>query len=236
MFFLLILCFLFLQKPDNVGFNKEGEVKIFDFGLAKKLERLDRTDDGLYRMTGNTGSLRYMSPVRNNNMSSLAIVFYHVQDLSVLLFDLFQLQEVANCEPYDQRVDSYSFGILFWQICSLTTPYAGYSTKMHAEKVLRQGQRPPPDHTWPFTWVELMTACWSADILARPKFDHIVNILNAEVDQLIHEEGVVPTRASDIRAKNRKQKAKRGESRLDLDTRIASDVDVSVKRFNEDVV
>jgi serine/threonine protein kinase len=230
---------LFLQKPDNVGFNTEGEVKIFDFGLAKRLERLDRTDDGLYRMTGNTGSLRYMSPVRNNNMSSLVpppSVFCRVQDLSFLLFDLFQLQEVAKCEPYDRRVDSYSFGILFWQICSLTTPYAGFSTKMHAEKVLRQGQRPPPDHTWPLTWVKLMTACWSTDIFARPEFDHIFNTLNAEVDQLIHEEGVVPTRASDIRAKNRKQKAKRGESRLDLDTRIASSVDVSVKRFDEHIV
>lgn len=219
-----------------MGFNKDGEVKIFDFGLAKTLERLERTDDGLYRMTGNTGSLRYMSPVRNNKMSSLAIAFCRAQVLSFLLIDLFQPQEVANCEPYDRRVDSYSFGILFWQICSLTTPFAGYSTKMHAEKVLRQGQRPPPDHTWPFTWVELMTACWSADIFARPEFDHIVNILNGEVDQLIHEEGVVPTRASDIRAKKRKHKAKRGESRLDLDTRIASDVDVSVKRFDKEVI
>lgn len=150
--------------------------------------------------------------------------------------DLLQFQEVANCEPYNVRVDSYSFGILFWQICSLTTPYAGFTTKMHAEKVLREGLRPPPDKTWPLTWVDLMTACWSTDIFARPEFDHIVTILDAEVDQLIHEEGVVPTRASDIRAKKRKAKAKRGESRLDLDTRITSVEDVSIKRFDEAIV
>ena len=142
---------------------------------------------------------------------------------------LLQFQEVANCEPYDCRVDSYSFGILFWQICSLITPFVGFTTKKHAEKVLREGLQPPPDKTWPLTWVELMTACWSTDIFSRPEFDHIVNILEAEVDQLIHEEGVVPTRASDIRAKKRKAKVKLEESRLDLDTRKASAYDVSVQ-------
>lgn len=71
---------LVAQKPDNVGFNTDGEVKIFDFGLAKRLERLDRTDDGLYRMTGNTGSLRYMSPVRNDTVSAFASVCCQIQD------------------------------------------------------------------------------------------------------------------------------------------------------------
>lgn len=167
---------------------------------------MDKTDDGLYRMTGNTGSLRYMAP------------------------------EVAYCKPYDQRVDAYSFGILFWQICSLTTPYAGFSTKMHAEKVLRQGQRPKPDPTWPSTWTELMEACWATDVSARPDFDYIVRILDEEAAQMTEEEGVVPTRASDIRAKKRRHKAKRGESRLDLDTRLSSGEDVSVKRFDVNVV
>lgn len=81
-----------------------------------------------------------------------------------------------------------------------------------------------------------MTACWSTDIFSRPEFDHIVNILEAEVDQLIHEEGVVPTRASDIRAKKRKAKVKLEESRLDLDARKALAYDVSTKQFDETIV
>ncbi len=181
-------------------------MKIFDFGLAKRLDPMDKTDDGLYRMTGNTGSLRYMAP------------------------------EVADCLPYDLRVDAYSFGILFWQICSLTTPYAGFSTKMHAEKVLRQGYRPKPDSTWPLTWTELMETCWSSDVASRPNFDYIVRVLDEQVDQMTQEEGVVPSRASDIRAKKKRHKAKRGESRLDLDTRLASGEDVSVKRFDVNVI
>lgn len=49
-------------KPENVGFDSEGNVKIFDFGLAKKLHPDGRSseENRLYNLTGNTGSLRYM--------------------------------------------------------------------------------------------------------------------------------------------------------------------------------
>lgn len=50
------------QKPDNVGFDGKGNVKIYDLGLAKELKDKDRTEDGLYKLTGFTGSIRYMAP------------------------------------------------------------------------------------------------------------------------------------------------------------------------------
>jgi serine/threonine protein kinase len=37
-------------------------VKLFDFGLAKRLDSEDKTEKDLYMLTGNTGSLRYMAP------------------------------------------------------------------------------------------------------------------------------------------------------------------------------
>jgi serine/threonine protein kinase len=49
-------------KPDNVGFDEKGVLKLFDFGLAKELKDADKLPDGNYRMTGHTGSRRYMSP------------------------------------------------------------------------------------------------------------------------------------------------------------------------------
>jgi serine/threonine protein kinase len=43
-------------KPDNVGFDADGSVKIFDFGLAKELSEDEKDEDGLYHMTGFTGT------------------------------------------------------------------------------------------------------------------------------------------------------------------------------------
>ena len=49
-------------KPDNIGFDKDGVLKLFDFGLAKELKPEDEKPDGRYELTGNTGSRRYMAP------------------------------------------------------------------------------------------------------------------------------------------------------------------------------
>src|SRR5688500_1531551 len=80
-------------KPDNIGFDVRGDVKIFDFGLAREFDPLQRDDDGLFHFTADTGSPRYMAP------------------------------EVALGQPYDERVDVYSFCILAWQMFALETPF-----------------------------------------------------------------------------------------------------------------
>ena len=46
-------------KPDNIGFDINGIVKIFDFGLAKTLNDDIRTEDGLFKLTGCTGSVSF---------------------------------------------------------------------------------------------------------------------------------------------------------------------------------
>mmetsp|Transcript_46494 Transcript_46494/g.140870 ORF Transcript_46494/g.140870 Transcript_46494/m.140870 type:complete len:398 (+) Transcript_46494:410-1603(+) len=181
-------------KPDNVGFSEDGDVKIFDFGLAKRLHPDDRLDTGLYTLTGNTGSLRYMAP------------------------------EVALGRPYDERVDAYSFGILFWQICALTTPYSGYSCKMHADLVVGKGYRPKPDSSWPLPWTDLMKRCWSTDVFARPDFENIVQVMDEEIEEMLREDGMEQEgRAGHIHAKKTKAhriKAQKDGERLDVDTRI----------------
>lgn len=48
-------------KPDNVGFTKDGTLKLFDFGLVTCV-RARKNADEAYEMTGYTGSLRYMAP------------------------------------------------------------------------------------------------------------------------------------------------------------------------------
>ena len=49
-------------KPDNIGFDHEERVKLFDFGLAKELKPELKAKSEGYLLTGNTGSRRYMAP------------------------------------------------------------------------------------------------------------------------------------------------------------------------------
>jgi serine/threonine protein kinase len=192
-------------KPDNLGFDAGGSLKLFDFGLAKRMDPMDKTETGLYRLTGNTGSLRYMAP------------------------------EVAKGEPYDQRVDTYSFGILFWQICSLQTPYAGMSARAHADKVVKKGQRPNPDKSWPLKWVDIMTRSWDVDMNKRPNFDEITAFMEEQVEDLQDNDGEIPSRATEIKAKKRAKPVT--TERLDVDTRLATDDDgPSVKKFDQELV
>ena len=65
-------------KPDNIGFDEDGTIKLFDFGLAKELKSKHRLETGKYRMTGSTGSRRYM--VRAHCWSLLqAFLFFLIQ-------------------------------------------------------------------------------------------------------------------------------------------------------------
>lgn len=138
-------------KPENMGFDDKGVLKIFDLGLCTEL-RLDQANkEGKFKLTGNTGSKRYMSP------------------------------EVAKGIPYDKSVDAYSFGILLWELCALEKPFLGYSANKHMQQVVIGGERPSLDssHTswWPVDLHWLLQRCWSSDPATRPDFTVIKETL-----------------------------------------------------------
>lgn len=92
--------------------------------------------------------------------------------------------EVALDKPYNLSVDAYSFGILLWQICSLETPFTGYTMNMHNERVIKGGVRPKIDSGWSRGLSTLMRNCWSATISDRPSFQDITETLRNDVSVL----------------------------------------------------
>eukprot|EP00814_Leptocylindrus_danicus_P003446 CAMPEP_0116040556 /NCGR_PEP_ID=MMETSP0321-20121206/24438_1 /TAXON_ID=163516 /ORGANISM="Leptocylindrus danicus var. danicus, Strain B650" /LENGTH=487 /DNA_ID=CAMNT_0003520411 /DNA_START=541 /DNA_END=2000 /DNA_ORIENTATION=- len=142
-------------KPGNVGFDFNGVVKIFDFGLAKDLSEHKRDPTtGLYQLTGCTGSLRFMAP------------------------------EVALNQPYDEKVDVYSFGILLWQMSSLLMPFPRYSKEMHRNLVVEKGERPSVDVAWQSGLSRLIQRCWVANGSSRPDFVTVIRALEREIQIL----------------------------------------------------
>jgi len=145
-------------KPDNVGFDVRGDVKIFDFGLAKELDQRKRFDDGTYKLTGDTGSPRYMAP------------------------------EVFLEKNYNETADTYSFSILCWQILALDTPYDHIKTNSLMKKsVILGGVRPKLKEEWGDGICSLLRECF-VDNPNRPSMADVCERLRIEINRLSDED------------------------------------------------
>ena len=143
-------------KPENCGFDALGNVKLFDFGLAREVRDDDDCGNGTYKLTPNTGSLRYMAP------------------------------ENGNKWPYNFLADSYSFGILLWEVAALERPYDSFAPKEIREMVLKWGERPKTKDGWSERIVELMKTSWDSNFRKRPTLKVMQATLEKEIaDSLI---------------------------------------------------
>lgn len=176
-------------KPDNIGFDKNGTLKLFDFGLAKEEKASDCLSPGKYKMTGRTGSRRYMAP-EGRSMGAQRMVFLLrlIIGLHLSYFVRLFLPVVANDYPYDKSVDVYSFGILLWEICALEKPFYRYSSQRHMREVVIGGDRPKMDSSytaqWPTSLQSLMKSCWSSEVLNRPSFSVVKQNLESILKEL----------------------------------------------------
>ena len=140
-------------KPDNVGFDSNGVLKLFDFGFAIGLpEKKCHSRNGIVepgKIFDRCGTPRYMSP------------------------------ENGLHKGYTLSADVYSFGILLWEICALAKPFASFKSATHFEAaVFEGGERPLVDPSWPKHIRHLMIKCWSTDATARPSITEVVSTLS----------------------------------------------------------
>ena len=124
-------------KPNNVGFDEFGTVKIFDFGLSRELPDPCVNANDVYDMSGKIGTVRYMAP------------------------------EVALSRDYNQKVDTYSWAMLYWGCITLEKPYADMSRAMHMSMVCSFGQRPDLTNEMPDSIKDLLKKSWSQSMYNR---------------------------------------------------------------------
>eukprot|EP00597_Dinobryon_sp_UTEXLB2267_P003920 CAMPEP_0170074202 /NCGR_PEP_ID=MMETSP0019_2-20121128/11527_1 /TAXON_ID=98059 /ORGANISM="Dinobryon sp., Strain UTEXLB2267" /LENGTH=313 /DNA_ID=CAMNT_0010284311 /DNA_START=646 /DNA_END=1587 /DNA_ORIENTATION=- len=145
-------------KPDNIGFNSHGQLKLLDFGLAVCV-RKSRTASEAFRMTGCTGSLRYMAP------------------------------EVGLEKPYNEKVDIYSFGVILWQLTSGVLPFEGIRKADFADVVMIGGERPKIRNNLPKELKDLIAACWQENFSLRPTAYEVCQSLEGILMGLQDENG-----------------------------------------------
>jgi len=145
------LCFLHKQspavihrdlKPGNLLLSEDRRLKLSDFGLSKCLEKRTAGD---YKMTGETGTLRYMAP------------------------------EVVRHEHYDEKVDVYSFGLVLWYMCTGELPLDGRTQdELLQAAAARHDLRPDLTRIKFEPLRDLMRWCWAGEAKRRPTADDIL--------------------------------------------------------------
>lgn len=126
-------------KPDNIGFDVRGDVKIFDFGLARIMPKGGDHYNDMYHMSG-AGSPRYMAP------ECLAEKDYNMK-ADVYTFAIVLWQMLAGRKPY---------GFI-----------KSRSQLIHA--VIAKGNRPHIEECWPDHIRGMIESSFEANPDKRPK-------------------------------------------------------------------
>ena len=131
----------------NVGFDRFGETKIFDFGLALELPSSSSQDDSSSASSssqeetfelGNAGTARYLAP------------------------------EVIKKQPYNAKADIFSFSVVLWEMLALSKPFADLDADEVKEFVSQLGHRPTIPRTWPSVLRNLLRRGWHKSMHQRP--------------------------------------------------------------------
>ena len=170
------------MKPDNIGFDQNGTVKLFDFGLARRVSGC-RTNGGGLVDAYVAGAYRYMAP-----------------------------ECMSGNKGMDLASDVYSFGIVMWEVCTLEAPYESilrqrmmgrgrkekhslFSPFDHLMRAVLDDQiRPSLSDVACFSTRDLLQKCWAPDPTSRPSFTSISHMLEIILTQ-------TRTRQEDVVAK-----------------------------------
>lgn len=148
-------------KPQNVGFDRNGKVRIFDFGLARELAPEGDTSDLPRCNTGIAGTLRYISP------------------------------ENALGQPCGLSADVYSFAILLYEVITLQVPFSDIKlVSEFKDKVIRGRHRPNLKFVPSTLLQDLLTDSWAPNPNTRPSFAEIRCIMEEVISTgMLTQEG-----------------------------------------------
>ena len=121
-------------KPQNIGLVANNIVKIFDFGLSKKLLPNSKLGYDKYHCTQNVGTPRFMAP------------------------------EVFSGTIYGLSADIYSFSLVLWELLSLEVCFKNLRSVSELYSVVhKKNSRPAINKKWPRECRKLMEESWSED-------------------------------------------------------------------------
>ncbi|KDP28638.1 hypothetical protein JCGZ_14409 [Jatropha curcas] len=141
--------------PRNVLQDESGHLKVTDFGLSKIAQEKDAYG---YKMTGGTGSYRYMAP------------------------------EVYRRESYGKSVDVFSFALILHEMFQGGPSNRAELPEQVADKRAYEDSRPSlSSFVYPEPIKTLLRECWHKNPECRPTFEEIISQLETIEDNLRHK-------------------------------------------------
>ncbi|XP_008116326.2 mitogen-activated protein kinase kinase kinase 20 isoform X1 [Anolis carolinensis] len=87
--------------------------------------------------------------------------------------------EVIQSLPVSETCDTYSYGVVLWEMLTREVPFKGLEGLQVAWLVVEKNERLTIPSSCPESFAELMLQCWEADPKKRPSFKQIISILDS---------------------------------------------------------
>jgi len=169
-------------KPPNIGIDYSGNVKLFDFGLARDLKSCPHHEMA--------GTLRYMAPEMASVCDSTGPRIGGAKGKK------HKRSKGKTRTSVSLKCDVYSFGVVLYELCTLQKPFGHIKTWSNfRQKVFQQKWRPSLRSIPSTTLRQLIASCWDDRPAVRPDFGQIVRIL-VTLLQKFDANFVVPQHAS----------------------------------------
>ncbi|KAK2850009.1 hypothetical protein Q7C36_008792 [Tachysurus vachellii] len=87
--------------------------------------------------------------------------------------------EVIQSLPVSETCDTYSYGVVLWEMLTREIPFKGLEGLQVAWLVVEKNERLTIPSSCPASFANLMRKCWETEPLKRPLFKEILSILEA---------------------------------------------------------
>jgi serine/threonine protein kinase len=149
-----------------------GILKIADFGISKRKGQFTTS-----LSTGGVGTFNFMAPGKIDIFNLLYSNSNHIKSLCA---------EVMNNQPYTEKADVWSFGMVLYELTTKRIPYdycqdesGDINVPFLINEVCHNKKTPPLPEGIEIdpTLLNLMKQCWNWDAKQRPSFTEIVQTL-----------------------------------------------------------